>query len=468
MPTVDQSFLTYFSSKLGKDPRKGLDRSLKGVQDKLLDISSPLTKILGIAEDAIARHEVPPQQLLNWAQRCVWMLGNANAALSTERRRNFLIKISPHFTDLASKDFGPEAKGLLFGDPFLKELSRTVKTFSSLDHAASSLRKSLAPQVFGRAGGYRGPPSGRTHIPPQQAPRGPARGSFHRGAFRPRGSRPDSRGRGSAPASKYPSFRSKGPQPYLVSGSTSLGPDPILCGSFWTNSVLLPQLGKNNQRPLGARHHSRLSTRVLILPGAIHFTSGGEILFRQGGPYPPRIKHLSAKASDFPYRPQGNPRVHHFDLVPKKDSAWRPIITSGPSTISSCTVTSNGGFPSPLGHTPIRRLDGAPRPKRRVLYDPYPSSGQIWLTFRWEGRLWEFNCLPFGLSSAPWCFTKVMKPVVAWFRALGIRMIIWTTCSLCPRTAPSYPFSWKQWCQSSRYWGLLSIGRSQVYFPPCR
>ncbi|XP_064422497.1 uncharacterized protein LOC135360039 [Latimeria chalumnae] len=199
-PTVDQSFLTYFSSKLGKGPQKGLDRSLKGVQDKLLDISGPLTKILGIAEDAIAGHEVHPQQLLDWAQRAVWMLGNANAALSTERRRNFLIKISPHSTDLASKDFGPEARGLLFGDPFLKELSRSVKTFSSLDHAASSLRKSLAPQVFRRAGGYRGPPSGRAHIPPQQAPRGPTRGGFHRGTFRPRGSRPDSRGRGSAPA----------------------------------------------------------------------------------------------------------------------------------------------------------------------------------------------------------------------------------------------------------------------------
>ena len=30
-------------------------------------------------------------------------------------------------------------------------------------------------------------------------------------------------------------------------------------------------------------------------------------------------------------------------------------------------------------------------------------------------------CLCFGLSSAPYCFTKVLKPVYAFFRKMGIR-----------------------------------------------
>ena len=29
-----------------------------------------------------------------------------------------------------------------------------------------------------------------------------------------------------------------------------------------------------------------------------------------------------------------------------------------------------------------------------------------YLRFRWRGKVYQFNCLPFGLSCAPWVFTK--------------------------------------------------------------
>nr|XP_014340700.1 PREDICTED: uncharacterized protein LOC106702552 [Latimeria chalumnae] len=268
-PAVDKSLLTYCSSKLGKDPHKGLDRSLKAVQDKLLDISGPLARIFKSAEDGLDGHRINPQELRDWVQRCVWMLGNANTALSGERRRNFLLKISLHSTDLALKEFGPDAKGLLFGDPFLKELSQTVRTFSSLDHASSSLRRSLAPRVFGRAGGNRGPPSGCGQASSQAAPRGDFRGfrgSFRRGFQRSRGSRPDARGRDAVLSGKHSCFKSKGPQPYLVSGSTPTRPDCQPCSGFWTDSVLFPQLGKGNRRPLGTGRHSGIPARVRFPP----------------------------------------------------------------------------------------------------------------------------------------------------------------------------------------------------------
>ena len=37
----------------------------------------------------------------------------------------------------------------------------------------------------------------------------------------------------------------------------------------------------------------------------------------------------------------------------------------------------------------------------------------------------QFTCLPFGLACAPRVFTKLLKPVVAFFRRHGIRMIIY-------------------------------------------
>lgn len=43
-----------------------------------------------------------------------------------------------------------------------------------------------------------------------------------------------------------------------------------------------------------------------------------------------------------------------------------------------------------------------------------------YLRFFWEGILYEFNVLPFGLSTAPYIFTKIMKPVVKLLRAGGL------------------------------------------------
>ena len=47
------------------------------------------------------------------------------------------------------------------------------------------------------------------------------------------------------------------------------------------------------------------------------------------------------------------------------------------------------------------------------------------LRFQWQGKLYQFNCLPFGLSSAPWIFTKATKPVVTILRTPGMRIIIY-------------------------------------------
>ena len=37
--------------------------------------------------------------------------------------------------------------------------------------------------------------------------------------------------------------------------------------------------------------------------------------------------------------------------------------------------------------------------------------------------IYQFQCLPFGLSSAPWVFTKTLKPALALLREMGVRLI---------------------------------------------
>ena len=48
------------------------------------------------------------------------------------------------------------------------------------------------------------------------------------------------------------------------------------------------------------------------------------------------------------------------------------------------------------------------------------------LRFVYQNRIYEFQCLPFGLSSAPRAFKKTLKPVLAVLCSLGIRIVIFT------------------------------------------
>ena len=52
---------------------------------------------------------------------------------------------------------------------------------------------------------------------------------------------------------------------------------------------------------------------------------------------------------------------------------------------------------------------------------PINSFFRRYLKFMWDGQLFHFVCVPFGLSSAPRLFTKILKPIFAWFRQQSIR-----------------------------------------------
>ena len=47
------------------------------------------------------------------------------------------------------------------------------------------------------------------------------------------------------------------------------------------------------------------------------------------------------------------------------------------------------------------------------------------LCFRVGKRSYQFNCLPFGLCTAPRVFTKALKPVVEMLRSMGLRVVMY-------------------------------------------
>jgi len=54
---------------------------------------------------------------------------------------------------------------------------------------------------------------------------------------------------------------------------------------------------------------------------------------------------------------------------------------------------------------------------------PIHQEHQKWLRFHWQHQPYQFQGLPFGLSSAPRVFTKATCPIVAWLRQLGMKIV---------------------------------------------
>lgn len=63
--------------------------------------------------------------------------------------------------------------------------------------------------------------------------------------------------------------------------------------------------------------------------------------------------------------------------------------------------------------------------KDAFLLVPVDSNNKKYLRFKYKNKHYQFNALPFGLSSAPYVFTKIMKPVVNILRKRGIKLVVY-------------------------------------------
>jgi hypothetical protein len=59
-----------------------------------------------------------------------------------------------------------------------------------------------------------------------------------------------------------------------------------------------------------------------------------------------------------------------------------------------------------------------------------------YLKFEWRDKLYQFNCLCFGISSAPRVFSKLMKVIFAHIRRMGISAFYYIDDSLIEADSP--------------------------------
>ena len=55
---------------------------------------------------------------------------------------------------------------------------------------------------------------------------------------------------------------------------------------------------------------------------------------------------------------------------------------------------------------------------------PGHTTSRKFLRFLWKGKIYEYVALPFGLAVGPRYFTKTMKPIIAFLRRMGVRIVI--------------------------------------------
>jgi hypothetical protein len=113
-------------------------------------------------------------------------------------------------------------------------------------------------------------------------------------------------------------------------------------------------------------------------------------------------------------------------LVPKKNRGYRPVLDI--SHLNTFIETTH--FKLENLSTIKSLLNKGDYMINIDLTDAYLSvpirpTSQRFLRFLWRGNSYQFQTMPFGLNVAPRIFTKLLKPVVAWLRGQGIRLIVY-------------------------------------------
>ena len=138
------------------------------------------------------------------------------------------------------------------------------------------------------------------------------------------------------------------------------------------------------------------------------------------------VEKLLRKGAIEEVEPCENQFLSNIFMIPKKGGERRPVVD----------MKDLNNFIEPvhfkmedLSHLPsvLRRGDFMCKIDLKDAYQTIPiaKKSRIYLRFLWRGKLYQFTCLPFGLRSSPRIFTKVLKPLLVYLRALGVRLLVY-------------------------------------------
>ena len=113
-------------------------------------------------------------------------------------------------------------------------------------------------------------------------------------------------------------------------------------------------------------------------------------------------------------------------MIPKRTGGFRPIVNLKALNkfVRPVHFKMEG---IPLLQELIRPGDYFTKIDLRDAYLTLPlrEEDRRFVQIKWGEVFYQFRTLAFGLSSAPWIFTKILKPVITCLRKQGVRLIIY-------------------------------------------
>lgn len=156
----------------------------------------------------------------------------------------------------------------------------------------------------------------------------------------------------------------------------------------------------------------------------------------------------------------------HF-LVPKSGDRWRLVFNLKP--LNQFVEKAHFKMES-LSVLPDLVSEGAWMAKldlRDAFHSiPIHQRSRRFLCFHWAGHQWRYTCLPFGLSESPRAFTKILRPVAAWLRAMGIVLIVYLDDWLLIGSTPELVASQVEFVATSLERLGFQINREKSQFQP--
>ena len=137
------------------------------------------------------------------------------------------------------------------------------------------------------------------------------------------------------------------------------------------------------------------------------------------------VQNLLAKSAVEICSPDPNKFISNIFTIPKKDGGRRPVVDMRELNQFTEYLPFKMEDISQLKDI-LRRGDYMTKLDLQDAYLTIPvgPKSKIFLRFFWKGVLYQFTCLPFGLSPSARLFTKTLKPVIAFLRSMGICLLI--------------------------------------------
>ena len=178
-------------------------------------------------------------------------------------------------------------------------------------------------------------------------------------------------------------------------------------------------------RPVGPACNSGVLHRMAESSSSRAQSSLSPFLSRRDRVSEERNKTNAREASNFfgrtPLGDSGFP-IKHFSSAEERRRSQAYYQSEKIKRVYTPQSLQDGG--NPYAERPLATggLHGENRPEGSLLCSPISGEDRKYLRFRWVKKTFQFNYLPFGLSCAPWVFTKITVSVL---RELGIRLIIY-------------------------------------------